>query len=103
MWIKSLDIYPYGVYYYLCMMKERKNSLAQRLNIISGQVNGLAKMVEKDENCQKITTQFYAVKSSINKVIELYFKENLESCVKSPSLKNKKRIDFLLKEIIKNK
>ena len=85
------------------MAKKRKNSLIQRLHIISGQINGLAGLIEKNENCQKITGQFYAVNSGIKRVMELYFKENLETCFKFSSLKDKKKIDFLLKEIIKNK
>ena len=85
------------------MGKERKNSLVQRLNIISGQINGLAKLIENSEDCEKVTSQFYAVNSGVKKAIELYFQENLESCLKFPNLNNKKRIDFLLKEIIKNK
>ncbi len=80
----------------------RKNTIPQRLNIIKGQIDGLTKLMQKKESCQKITEQFYAVNIALKKVIELYLKENLTSCLKSINLKKKKTIEFLLKEIIKN-
>ncbi len=86
------------------MIKEsRKNTLSQRLNIIKGQINGLSGLIEKEDDCKKIITQFYAVNSGLKKVMELYFKENLDFCVKSSKRADKEKIDFLLKEIIKNK
>lgn len=85
------------------MGKDRKNSLIQRLRIISGQINGLAKLIEKEEKCEKVTGQFHAVNSGIKRVMELYLKQNLEACFKVSKLKNNKNIDFLLREIIKNK
>jgi len=81
----------------------RKNSIIQRLNIIKGQIDGLTNLIEKKEGCSKITEQFYAINSALKKVMELYFKENLTSCLRSLNLKKRKTIDFLLKEIVKNK
>lgn len=81
----------------------RKNTMIQRLNIIKGQIDGLANLMEKKDDCRKITEQFYAINVGIKKVIELYFKENLTSCLKSINLKKRKTIEFLLKEIIQNK
>jgi DNA-binding FrmR family transcriptional regulator len=81
----------------------RKKTIIQRLNIIKGQIDGLANLMEKREDCQKVTEQFYAVNIALKKVVELYFKENLTSCLKSINFKKRKTINFLLKEIIKNK
>jgi len=81
----------------------RKNTVIQRLNIIKGQIDGLANIIEKKEDCRKITEQFYAINLGLKKVIEIYFKENLSSCLKSINLGKRKNIEFLLKEIIKNK
>ena len=81
----------------------RKNTIAQRLNIIKGQIDGLANLIEKNEECQKVTDQFYAINSGLKKAIELYLKENLTSCLLSINLKKRRTIEFLLKEIIKNK
>ncbi len=81
----------------------RKNTLIQRLNIIKGQISGLINLIEQKENCHKVTAQFYAINIALKKIIELYFKENLVSCLKSVKPKERRTIDFLLTEIIKNK
>ena len=80
----------------------KKRSVIQRLNIIKGQIDGLAALIEKKENCCKITGQLYAVNVALQKTIELYLQENLTSCLKSINFEEKEAIDFLLKEIIKN-
>ena len=81
----------------------RKNSIIQRLNIIKGQIEGLIRLIEKKEDCQKVVTQFYAVNTAFKKAMTMYFKENLSLCLKSINLKKRKMIEFLLEEIIKNK
>ena len=81
----------------------KKNTISQRLNIIKGQVEGLSRLIENKENCRKVTEQFYAVNLGLKKVIEIYFKNNLSSCLKSVNLQKRKTIEFLLEEIIKNK
>ncbi len=80
-----------------------KRTLPQRLNIIKGQIDGLSKLIENGENCRKVTEQFYAINSGLKKVMEIYFKENLNSCLASLNCRKKKIINFLLEEIIKNK
>ena len=81
----------------------KKNTIKHRLNIIKGQINGLTNLIENEENCRKVATQFYALNSALKKVIELYFAKNLNSCLKYSKKKDKQTIRFLLKEIIKNK
>ena len=81
----------------------RKNTITQRLNILKGQIDGLANLINKKEDCRKVTEQFYAINVGLKKVIEMYFNENLSLCMESINLKERKTIEFLLKEIIKNK
>ncbi len=81
----------------------RKNNIIQRLNIIQGQINGLMNLIKKDTDCQKVTEQLYAVNSGIKKVAEAYFRENLSSCLDSVDQQTQKNIDYLLKQIFKNK
>lgn len=84
-------------------MVARKNTIIQRLNIIKGQIDGLINLIDNNEDCRKITAQLYAINVAFKKAIELYLRENLTSCLNSLDLKNKKTVDFLLKEILKNK
>ena len=81
----------------------RKNTTIQRLHIVKGQVDGLINLIEKEEDCRKITEQFYAINAGLKKAIEKYFKDNLSSCLKSVNLKKRKTVEFLLKEIVENK
>jgi CsoR family transcriptional regulator, copper-sensing transcriptional repressor len=81
----------------------RKNTTIQRLHIVKGQVDGLINLIEKQEDCRKITEQFYAVNAGLKTAIESYFKKNLSSCLQSVNLKKRRTIEFLLKEIVKNK
>lgn len=81
----------------------RKNTPVQRLNIIKGQIDGLSSMMENGEECRKVTEQFHAINVGLKRVIEIYFKENLSSCLSSIDLDKRENIEFLLKEIIKNK
>jgi DNA-binding FrmR family transcriptional regulator len=81
----------------------RKNTIVQRLNIIKGQINGLANLIEEDKGCRQITEQFYAINAGLKKAMELYFKADMTSCLKSINFKKRKTIEFLLKEIVENK
>ena len=80
----------------------KKKTIIQRLNIIKGQTDGLINLIEKKEECRKVTGQLYAVNVAFKKVIELYLQENLTSCLKTIDFNEKEAINFVLKEIIKN-
>jgi len=81
----------------------RQNTIVQRLNIIRGQVIGLARLIEENQDCNKVTEQFYAINLALKKAVEKYLKDNLAVCLKSLNSKQKQSINFLLEEIIKNK
>lgn len=81
----------------------RKNTLSQRLNIIKGQIDGLSKIIESKDSCKKITEQFHAINSGLKRVVELYFHENLETCLKSIDVKNRENIELMISELVKNK
>ena len=69
-----------------------------KLNKIAGQVTGLGRMVEVDEDCEKIIIQFQAVKGALNSVFSDVLNDNLDRCLRgdrSEELKN------ILKEITK--
>lgn len=80
-----------------------KRTITQRLKIIRGQINGLIRLIEKEEDCQKVTAEFYAINAGLKRAIELYLRENLDSCLVKISSKRKRIIHFLLKELIKAK
>jgi len=81
----------------------RKNTINQRLNIVKGQIDGLIKIIDGKGPCKKVTEQFKAINSGLKRVIELYFHENLDTCLKSMTPKNRETVELLVGELIKNK
>lgn len=78
-------------------------ALEKRLNIVKGQVEALGSLIDKGEDCQKVISQFYAANKALKKAIEIYLKENISECVNSLDTEEKKRLNHLLKEMMKNK
>jgi DNA-binding FrmR family transcriptional regulator len=75
----------------------------QRLNIIVGQLKGIEKMIDREDDCSKVLVQFQAVKSAMGSLMNKYLEENLLDCLqKSCSEKNKKKMVDLIKKITKD-
>ena len=60
---------------------EEKKLIINRLNRISGQINGIAKMVENDEYCNDILIQLSAVKNSVKSLSTHILENHLYTCV----------------------
>lgn len=61
--------------------EEEKKRIISRLNRISGQVNGISKMVENDAYCNDVLIQLAAVKSSIKSLSAYILENHLYTCV----------------------
>lgn len=61
--------------------KEDKKKLIRRLNIISGQVNGLKQMIESDRYCDDVLIQIASVNKSLKSLGNEILKNHLETCV----------------------
>jgi len=62
-------------------MAAKTNATINRLNRISGQVRGVAQMVEDDRYCIDILHQLQAVKSALAKVETQILKDHAACCV----------------------
>lgn len=60
---------------------EEKKLIISRLNRISGQINGISKMVENDAYCNDILIQLSAVKNSIKSLSTHILENHLYICV----------------------
>ena len=61
-----------------------KSKYITRLKRSEGQLRGIQKMMEEDRDCVDIITQLTAVRSSVERIIELMITENLTTCINLP-------------------
>ena len=77
-----------------------------RLKRSEGQLRGIQKMMEEERDCVDIITQLTAVRSSVDRIIELMITENLTSCINDPledPQAQKERLENAVKYLIKRK
>ena len=60
---------------------EEKKLIINRLNRISGQINGIRKMVENDAYCNDVLVQLSAVKNSVKSLSSHVLETHLYTCV----------------------
>ena len=73
-----------------------------RLKRSEGQLRG----IQKERDCIDIITQLSAVRSSVDRVIELLITENLMECINNPlenPFEQKEKIEKAIKYIVKSK
>ncbi|MGF0040385.1 metal-sensing transcriptional repressor [Peptoniphilaceae bacterium SGI.131] len=80
-------------------MKADKKKISKRLKIISGQIDGILKMIEEDRYCLDISNQLMAVSSALKSVNVEILKAHLESCV-ADSLGNNENSNKKIEEMI---
>ena len=77
-----------------------------RLKRSEGQLRGIQKMMEEQRDCIDIITQLTAVRSSVDRIIELMITENLTTCINDPledPQAQKERLEKAVKYLIKRK
>ena len=67
--------------------EEMVNNLNVRLNRISGQVNGVNKMISENRYCSDILIQLAAIEKALKEVGYIILKDHLHTCV-SDDIKN---------------
>ena len=60
---------------------EEKKLIINRLNRISGQINGITKMIENDAYCNDVLIQLSAVKNSVKSLSSHILENHLYTCV----------------------
>lgn len=69
-----------------------------RLKKISGQIQGLIKMIEREDECEKVVTQFQAAKAALDNTFSLVLNRNLQDCL---SRQDSESVEKILKLISK--
>lgn len=68
----------------------------QRINNIIGQLNGINKMLDNNESCEKIFIQLKSIQSAISSITNKIIEEELDKCI---SKNNKDKIKNIIKQI----
>lgn len=76
--------------------KQTKN----RLKRVEGQVRGILRMMEENQECEKVINQLSAVCSAVNHTIGVIVTENLKMCLQTQD-ESDSNTDELVKEAIK--
>ena len=63
--------------------KELVKNLKTRLNKISGQINGINKMIDENRYCVDVLTQISAVESALREIGFIVLEDHLKTCVSS--------------------
>ena len=66
-------------------MKTEKKNMMNRLKRAEGQLRGIQKMIDEEQECIDIVTQLSAVRSSINSIMGLVIAQKVQSCIEHPS------------------
>lgn len=75
-------------------------SITQRLNNVSGQIEGVKKMVDTKADCLKVLTQLKAIKAAVGGVMDSVIEEQFNTCMKSLN-KNDKELLGKIKNYVK--
>ena len=63
-----------------------------RLKRVAGQVEGLRGMIEREEECSRIITQFQAAKGALDTTFSLVLHRNLKHCMSQDDSGNAEKI-----------
>ena len=106
---ENFDKEPYSRYNEEKVTKDNSMTNSKyitRLKRSEGQLRGIQKMIEEDRDCADIVTQLTAVKSSVERVIEMMITENLTACINQPlddPEAQKERLEKAIRYLIKRK
>ncbi|MDY3024194.1 metal-sensing transcriptional repressor [Streptococcus hyovaginalis] len=85
-------------------MQTEKKEVINRLKRIEGQLRGVQKMIQEDQECIDIVTQLTAIRSSINSTLGVVISNRISQVIHHPEEDSKdqeERIQEALKMIIK--
>lgn len=84
-----------------CLTKERKKLILERLNRISGQINGLKKMVGNNRYCLDILQQISSIYEALRGAGKVLMRNYLEVCATDAiQSKRKEKQDEIYNELM---
>lgn len=86
------------------MIKENvlNQKAISRLNRISGQINGVKKMIESNRDCAEVVIQIAAVRAAVSQLGAMLVQDHMEECVQKAIKKgNSKELVNSLNKVMK--
>lgn len=74
--------------------------MINRLNRANGQLQGVLRMMENNQECLDVVTQLSAVRSSLDNLIGVIVAENLRTCLQEDTENHDEKITQAIKMII---
>lgn len=74
--------------------------ITNRVKRIEGQLRGILRMMEEENDCKDVITQLSAARTAIDRTIGVIVSSNLVECVKQAEEKGEKRTEELVKEAV---
>ncbi len=81
-------------------MENYDDKMKNRLKRATGQLQGVLRMMEAEQECPDVITQLSAARSSIDKLIGIIVAENLKHCLIDDSDDKEEKIDRAIKMIV---
>lgn len=72
--------------------KKIMDDIVTRLKKVNGQIQGLVRMIERREHCEKVIVQFQAAKAALDKTYSLVLNNSLKECLSEHDSENMERI-----------
>lgn len=80
---------------------DEKKRLIVRLNRISGQINGLSKMITEDRECIEVLNQIVSTQAALRGVWKQVVRGHLQHCVTESLIQNKDS-DAIIDELVEH-
>lgn len=81
-----------------------EKNILHRLKRTEGQLRGIQKMIEEEQECVDVITQLRAVRSGVDRIMGIIVAENLKQCLESPEkdpTAQSEKIEQAVKMIVK--
>lgn len=76
------------------------DQIKNRVKRIEGQLRGILRMMEEDQDCKDVITQLSAARTAIDRTIGVIVSSNLVACVKQAEEQGEKSTEELVKEAV---
>ena len=101
---------PPGGVYILGYMSNKTREVSQstpdlrrRIHMVQGQLDGVVRMLEEEQGCVEVLTQFKAARAGLDRALSLFLQENLQKCIgaRAVSGEKKEEIEKIITELVK--